>query len=54
MEEDDDLEEVDNLVDLIEYLETATKQEIQELLMFMVDLRLQTEGQRREQPLPRN
>ncbi len=49
MEEENDL-----LHDLIEFLETATKQEIEELLKFMVDLRLQTEEERREQPLPRN
>ena len=46
--------EEDNLLGLIEYLETATKQEIEELLKFMVDLRLQTEKERREQSLPRN
>ncbi len=54
MEEDDDLQEVDNLVDLIQYLETATKQEIEELLKFMVDLRVQREEERKEQPLPKN
>ncbi len=48
------MEEEDNLADFIAYLNTATKQEIEGLLKFMVDLRVQTEEERREQPLPRN